>query len=501
MNILMFVVFFLTDLAIVLGCKFAYGKKERYQQGMILGVHVPEEAADTEAVKSLCENYRKRGRIFQWSNLLLGCAVCFLCFFRFTAFLLVWMLWMAEYIAGLYYFILHYHREMYRLKIANGWIRSETARTVHVDTETSALSDRMPVSWKWHLPVLGIYCILAAVLMRTAPVSFPGFGADAGVGTGGGAAAGGSEAWLFLLIGAVEELFFFLLHLWLASRQNVVYSRDSKVNMAVNRLMKRRWTGGLAACGWIVCIFTVFVSAWLIRFGWLSETAMILYIFGQTVSAGAFLVPLLLALRKKAELLRSDRQPLCVDDDEFWKKGWYSNPDDRRLFVQDRMSDMNYSMNMAHPAAKAICGVTAALTAAALIGVLILLTIFDSAEVVLTSDGESARVSAALYKCEFRLSEVKSAELIQELPEDDFVRTNGGATEEYAIGHFRGRETGKCMMFLYTDCSPVLQIELEDQKVFINSRQEGQTERWYEELKAGLRRSSLSADPDERRPR
>ena len=52
---MMFFIFLATDLISVLAVKVTYGKKERYNRGMILGVHVPEEAKDedTDAVRKL----------------------------------------------------------------------------------------------------------------------------------------------------------------------------------------------------------------------------------------------------------------------------------------------------------------------------------------------------------------------------------------------------------------------------------------------------------------
>ena len=50
---------------------------------------------------------------------------------------------------------------------------------------------------------------------------------------------------------------------------------------------------------------------------------------------------------------RSGRRPrpLVVDDDVYWRKGWYENPNDPRWLVQDRLVPYNYSMNMAKPGA------------------------------------------------------------------------------------------------------------------------------------------------------
>lgn len=44
--------------------------------------------------------------------------------------------------------------------------------------------------------------------------------------------------------------------------------------------------------------------------------------------------------------MKQDTAPMYIDDDYYWRNGWYSNPDDRRLFIQDRYSSMNYTVNL-----------------------------------------------------------------------------------------------------------------------------------------------------------
>lgn len=464
---MMFFIFLATDLISVLAVKVTYGKKERYNRGMILGVHVPEEAKDEEEIRTLCGNFRRRENLFQWLNLAAGCAVCFLCFASITMFLLIWCLWFAEYLCGTYYFIIHYHREMYRIKQKKGWIRhnSPAAAPVKVDLRTSAASGKMPVSRGWHL--------ISLALLAAAAVAF--FQTDFSPASG--------EMLLFLLIGAAEALFFFLMHLWIARRANAVYSGDSRINFEANRMLKRAMTAGMAVSSIVSCAVTAFTVYFLARFAWISEALLVVYIAGQMLSAFLLLAILFYARSKKAALLSSDTKPVPADDDEFWKKGWYSNPHDKRLFVQDRMNDLNYSMNMAHPASKVILTVTALLIASCVLVLLFVTAVFGTAEVEFHLDGENVRIEGAFYSCEFQRSDIESAELIDSLPQERFRRTNGGETEEYAIGHFRGEKTGRCMMFLYTDVSPILEISLKDQIVFVNSRQSAETERWYNELK------------------
>ena len=40
--------------------------------------------------------------------------------------------------------------------------------------------------------------------------------------------------------------------------------------------------------------------------------------------------------KKKAQILAADDAPIYVDDDYYWRNGWYNNPVDPRLIVPDR---------------------------------------------------------------------------------------------------------------------------------------------------------------------
>lgn len=478
MSWIIFAVFLMIDLITVLICGFAYGKKDSYQEGMLFGVHVPQDALEDPKVRELTGRFSKGWKLLQTVGLLAGAAVCFLNFVSFTAFLILWCVWLFGYMAGLYYMIYHTHRRMYRVKMERGWIREDSARIVRIDTDVSAMADQMPISWKWHLPAL----ILLVGSGTTA--FFAGDSTDAGTGFSSGIfSADRTGFYVIYLVGVIEVLSLLAFHFWVGRRPNAVYSQNSEINFAVNMLTKRAWTRGLVISVLLASAATAYLSVRLAMSDWFSDVDFFLYILCQMLTAGALLMPVILMRKRRGEILAADAQPLQVDDDEYWKNGWYSNPYDSRLFVQDRMSDMNFTMNMARPAAKAICTATAVLTALVVIFAAVVLIRFETAEVSFVREGDLIEISAAGYKCEFALSDVKSAELFDQMPDDTFRRVNGGSTDRYDIGHYRGRETGKCMMFLYRGYEPILKIQLEDQTVFVNSRQEGQTEEWFELLR------------------
>ena len=80
--------------------------------------------------------------------------------------------------------------------------------------------------------------------------------------------------------------------------------------------------------------------------------------------------------------------------------------------------------------------------------------------------------------------DIQSVTLLEALPEDDYVRTNGLDDGRRLIGHFRGRETGPCEMYLYTAASPLLAVETGEGTLYFNSQDPAQTQTWYADLLA-----------------
>lgn len=461
MSIALFVIFLFADLMVVLMCKFSYGKRDTYIEGMLMGVHIPQEEVDNEEVQSICLRSRKIWNRFHQVNLALGALVCGLCFFRFEVFLVIWLVWLMGYIVLVWFLVVIPHRQMYQVKIKNHWGNTNAGNRVCVDTALAALSKKMAFSWKWHLPAV-VVILLSGIRLFNGQGDYDG------------------TEWILFAASLGVALVFGGFHLWVIKRQNIVYSQNTEVNFAVNRAVKRAWSGGLIAAGYINAISWIFLEVRILGRQWLSGTDYAVYGGIQLLAALAFLLPVLCIHKTRQKILAQDAQPITVDDDQFWKNGWYNNPYDARLMVPDRMCSTNYSFNMAKPASWLIYGGTAVLLVGTILWVAVVMFQLSTAETAFSLENGRACFEAAGYEYEFSTDEVESLELLSELPEENFMKTNGGATVDYDIGHFRGSKTGKCMMFLRTGYEPILKVTLPDMVIFANSREEGEAEQWYQ---------------------
>lgn len=466
MDVFMFMVFLICNLFTVMICWFAYGSRDRYTQGMLMGVHIPADEVSNEEVQKICQKNRVWWKRLQIFGLLSGIAVCPLVFIRTEVFLLLWMCWFIVYLGGLYYLLYTPHRQMYRLKIQNGWIMEETRHQIHIDTDTAAKSEKMTIDWKWQLPASVVTLVLGLRVLRSDTMWEQR-----------------AVAWIFYAAVAAAVLVFLFLHMWITQKSNVVYSEDSAVNYAANRVVKHTWSEALLFGGWLSDLSLCWLVLQFDRYHMPDMTDYIVYAVLQAAALLFFLIPILSLNRKKQEILASDLRPVYVDDDEYWKDGWYNNPNDRRLMVQDRLSGGNFSFNMARPAAKVINVLTAALLIGVMVWFFMLMISMLNMHVDFVVDGAQVHVESVGYKCDFEIGEIESVELLYEFPDENFSKINGVATDQMNVGHFSSRVSGKTMMFLYAGEYPIIKVTLEDQVILINSDSAEEVEVWYKELK------------------
>ena len=105
---------------------------------------------------------------------------------------------------------------------------------------------------------------------------------------------------------------------------------------------------------------------------------------------------------------------------------------------------------------------------------------FALAEEAVGSD--KIEITSGYSDMEIDIDEVQSTELLPKLPNDEYKRVNGSDDGQKKIGKFRGKKTGKCRMYIYVECTPILQINTSDEIIFINSKEKGAAEKWYEKI-------------------
>ena len=183
--------------------------------------------------------------------------------------------------------------------------------------------------------------------------------------------------------------------------------------------------------------------------------------------------------RKKVYI---DTSPIDVDDDEYWKTGYYYNPDDKHILIENRMQSGNYTFNYAKKGAWIFTGITCAIIAGCIILVFVCMLPLINIQEKITLTNNNLTISAGGYTSEIDVNDITELKLLDELPDDSFLRTNGASTDSYDIGRYEGRTLGKCNLYVFDGYAPILMIKSDDTLVFVNSKEDGEIEKLYVEL-------------------
>lgn len=140
--------------------------------------------------------------------------------------------------------------------------------------------------------------------------------------------------------------------------------------------------------------------------------------------------------RGKKRILSEDDSPMYLDDDEYWKNGWYSNPNDKRLLVQDWMCSWNYTTNMAKPAGRIslILGIIVYVVCFAVIVWFSAKFEFTPGEMHLGED--ELKITSGYSDVVISYDEILDLQLLGRLPDEKFRRINGGEDKRMLSGKY-----------------------------------------------------------------
>ena len=464
MEIIMFIIFIVANLFIILCMQFAYTHAYKYENGMYLNVHIPSSHKEDAEVTEIVTTGKRKMKHFQIANVIISIAICFIVFFNIAVFVLIYIIWMFAYIFGIIHIPNSSHRKMYALKIQNGWIIETQRKKVYIDTCVSAEAGATTVSYKWHalfliteLAAYISYFMLGDTHYNILMIS------------------------LFLcsvLISTLSLVF----HAFINKSERHVYSMDSKLNLIVNNTMKKYKSIAMLLLSGLNAVAWIYVALYTGITGILPASSYYVYIFIQLIAVLGFIVPIYMGLNRKKELLSANTSPIDVDDDEYWKTGYYYNPDDKHILIENRMQSGNYTFNYAKKGAWIFTGITCAITAGCIILVFVCMLPLINIQEKITLTNNNLTISAGGYTSEIDVNDITELKLMDELPDDSFLRTNGASTDSYDIGRYEGRTLGKCSLYVFDGYSPILMIKSDDTLVFVNSKEDGEIERLYGEL-------------------
>ena len=467
------IIFLLTDLFMV-GIAYAvYGRTATAgcSDGMVLGVHIRREKQEDPVLVEFMKNYKKDVRRVYLGLGISGVVICGLCFWYTSIFMCVWCVWFLMYIAGAVGVMYWNHRKLYDMKVRFGWgmLEEESTAMTAADTKTMMRNERMSLPLWYHFILL---------VMLAIPFLFKEFR------TYLGAFSISSQGWI-LFLSSVLVAVVFLWIAWIFKRgANRIYSENSDLNYRINYLEKRSWSicfllaNICNTCAWLYLAYRMTKQKWIYNLD------ITIYIITLCIPVIIAIATALWIKKQRNILQREDKTPMYIDDDYYWRNGWYDNPGDPRLFVQDRFNSMNYTTNFGKPAGRYMFGGICIVVVVLLLWMCIVFLRMDFTPIRLAADGAEVRITSGYTNTTMKENEIQSVKLLENgLPEDHYNRTNGSSDEKQLLGEFEGKKTGKCRMYVWLDQKKVIEIKTADYTVFINSKDADEMNAWYQALK------------------
>ena len=456
------------SITILAACHFTYKSAAKLNGNLLLGVTLPKYEPESPEVMEIVSAFKKALNLHSTIGAAAHIPILLVLWFSYiSVFLILYMLWCVFYMGGCMYLYKKYFLKLYNLKKEKKWFNGEKLHITVIDSQVSAAKDQMPLTAWWFIPAF-LICLI--------PLLFPGGLSYFRSGIGG--------IFLFLLPFLLKILFLTLYYIF-AKRRTITYSNDTELNMACNKMTKRSWS----IC-WILIAFIDSLSFlaldWiLISDGFQSTFLFTVYILIQSLCIFILLSSVSYIRKKRIYLLSADKEPIMVDEDDYWITGAYNNPNDHSLLAPSRYGS-NISFNMAHPAGRIITGGLYIFTAVLCIWLSIVFLRFDFVPFDLQLNGDNVSITAAEYDIQFPISAVEDIQLTDQAPQGTYYKNNGVDAQQYFLGNFKYKEYGQCKMYYYRNYTPVIKIKTDQYTVFFNTKDSEKTEEIYRILKEAV---------------
>lgn len=263
-----------------------------------------------------------------------------------------------------------------------------------------------------------------------------------------------------------------------------VISEDSNANLAYNTIFKRTWTLGTIIAAAIQSISMLFMFFILLN----KNNSIMVFVLSIVIPAAIIFMGIIYINNKvkqeQSRILNTCKNPIYTDNDEFWSKGVYNNPNDRSVTVEDR-TGYGITYNLATKKGRIIYYGSLLFVAVLIMGLTLNMIRFDHAKFTLNIDNNIVKINAPTYGMEFDIEDIEAVKVIDKLPTG--IRTNGVGASTYNLGNFSINGYEKCKLSIYFENSNCIGIKLKDGTyIFFNNKSNEETLKYYEELQEQL---------------
>ncbi len=442
-------------LAMYFNCRYMI----KGDKNILIGVTIPFLELKNEKVLEITHEFKKENII-----LYIISVIAFIpsFFFKFNSNQILYLfLWIGVFYEVSRHLFMKYNKKLMDLKRENNWLLP-SKRLLTIDTEVTRLKDKMPVSVLWFIPSFIISLIPIVIVFN----NIKEYGASLGIAA--------SNA----LIG---NIIFLVMYKIYSKGKTEVISEDTSANIAYNTIFKRTWTMGTIIAATVQSLGMLFMFILFLN----NINSSILFLLSVIIPSSIILIGIVYINNKireeQGKILNTCTNPIYTDNDEFWSRGVYNNPNDRSVTVEDR-TGYGITYNLGTKKGRRIYYGSLIFAGIIVIGAIFSMMRFDHAKFNLDIDSNIVKISAPTYGTEFNINDIEEVSMINKLPSG--IRTNGVGASTYNLGNFSIKDYGQSKLYVYFENPNCISIKLKNNTyIFFNSKSNEETLKYYNELK------------------
>lgn len=418
-----------------------------------MGITIPKEHRDDEAVKSIRAQYKR-----SWRKItLIGLVTCLaiIIFYDYVSIQMVYIMTWFFVIMYVYQGSLKkYGWELYKWKVEQDWYKgSENGGSVRrIDTALTRSRKEMPISPCWGILPMAItaFCVFKYC-------------------TGGFSVASSSFA--------ICAVVFLVLYFVIARSRTKVYCDDSEANIEINRSVKYEWSRCMMIHSFMAAVIALaltYISGVQLRDG--SVAVLWSFALSMLCSLGS-LAALFSAYSNVRRVKNQAGAVQYYDDDDIYYLTGKKNPNAPR--VQEKRIGIGFLINAGSRGEWVVIGITMLFV----VGLAIFLAKYDLADITLEvgADGTGravASVAAAGDISSFYLDEITNVEYLDKLP--SMSKNVGYDGTVYNIGTFNVQGYGQCDTYICLKTDAAVVVKTEGKIYVFNDESEEGTREMYD---------------------
>lgn len=274
-------------------------------------------------------------------------------------------------------------------------------------------------------------------------------------------------------LGPVFLIIHLWVHHWIQSRHISIRTNEPARNAALVKLEQRELSRASLWLTWLTLIFWLVLSFQISLYPF--EPMILAVAFISLIAADLFLVVQATGRIRLNQVLYYDPgKEMIVDDDYFWHYGLYNNPSDPRVMVEKQSFGGGMTFNLGNPKGRLYNRLVLGTSGIFIAVILGFMMSFDLAGFKVVDEGGLIRVDVPVFGTSISKDEIENVSTIAQMPKS--IRTNGLGGGNLSLGQFTAQGYGKSLFYIHNGKGPYIVVKLKDKFLFINGRNETETE-------------------------